>query len=198
MKPPGRKKPLRSGDSATHAEFVERARGTIDFERGKDDDFDPNEAPLELRHLIPFARRWSFADIGQQTVFIEYIKQNAPGEIKAFLAALAPHIDEIGAWFNQLRQTHGAGAWPAAAYAFLNMIEMYALVKPPNPDLIAREKQKSIDYLRRLQKVDDLEASRTAMTRGDFAEVVRLLAQYESELEGPDKRRLEIAQKRVC
>ena len=197
MTSPGRKRPLRAGDIAPVADFAERACATIDFERGKGDDFDANQVPPELVHLIPFARRWSFADVGAQSVFIEHLEQNAPGDVEAFLNALAPHLDEMERWFNRLRQTHDVGAWPAAADAFLNMVEMYGLVKPPDPDLVERQKRKNEEYLRRRQQVDDLEASRVAMTRRDFAEVVRLLSQYESELDGADQRRLEIARKRV-
>jgi hypothetical protein len=195
--PSNHKRPLRAGDIATVADFAERAGGTIDFERGKGDDFDPNEVPLELVHLIPFARRWSFADIGAQTVFLEHLEQNAPCDIEAFLRGLGPHLEEIRRWFDRLRQTHDAGAWPAAAVAFLNTVEMYDLVKPPDPDLIERQKRKDEEHLRRRQQGDDLEASRVAMTRRDFAEVVRLLSPYESELDGADKCRLELARKRV-
>lgn len=195
--PSGRKRPLRAGDIATVADFAERARGTIDFEHGKGDNFDQNEVPPEFLHLIPFARRWSFACCGEQTVFIEHLEQSAPRDIEAFLSAFGPHVDELDRWFDRLRVTHGAGAWPAAAVAFLNTVEMYYLVKPPDPDRIERQKRKNDESLRRRQQGDDLEASRAAMTRRDFAEVVRLLSRYESELDGADKRRLEIAQKRV-
>ena len=195
--PSGRNRQLRLGDIAPVDDFVERARGTIDFERGMGADFDPSEVPPELVHLIPIARRWSFADIGAQTVFIEHLEKNAPHDIEAFLSALGALVDEIERWFDRIGQTHGPREWPAAANTFLNTVEMYGLVKPPNPEVIERQRRKNDEHARRLQQTDDLEASRAAMSRQEFAVVVRLLSQYESELDGADKRRLEIARKRV-
>jgi hypothetical protein len=107
--------------------------------------------------------RWSFADIGAQTVFIEHLEQNAPGQIEAFLRAVGPHVEGIRTWFARLRELHGVGAWPAAAEAFLNMVEMYGLVKPPDAAAIERQKRKDEEALRRSQRGDDLESSRTAI-----------------------------------
>ena len=190
-------RPLRSGYIAPAGEFVARARGTVDFERGAGAEFDPNDVPEQLGHLIPFARRWAFADCGKQSVFVEHLERNAPADIDAFLAAVGPHVDEIARWFDRLRESRGPGEWPPAGYAFLNTLEMYDLVKPLDPALIERNRRKHEEYLRLQQQRADIEASRAAITRRDFAEVVRLLSPYESELKGADRRRLEIAQKRV-
>jgi hypothetical protein len=190
-------RPLRSGYIAPASEFVARARDTIDFERGAGAEFDPNDVPEQLGHLIPFARRWAFADCGKQAVFIEHLQETASRDIDAFISAMRPHEDDLRDWFKRLFAAHGPVGWPAAANAFVNTLEMYDLVKPLDPALIQRNRREHEEYLRRQQQRDDIEASRAAMTRRDFAEVVRLLSPYESELEGADRRRLEIAQKRV-
>ena len=178
-------------------EFVERARDNVDFERGADYDFDVKDVPEDFQHLIPFARRWALADCGEQAVFLEHLETHAPEQVQEFLEAVAPHWQNIHVWICDEIETEGAGNCSAAITAFCYLSEMYQLAKPPDPAIIARNRERWRQQESDRQRREDIEQSREAIRNRDFAAVVRLLAQHESQLTGADMKRLVIAKKRV-
>jgi hypothetical protein len=178
---------------------MDRARESLDFERGAGVAVNADEVPENLRHLIPFVQHWALPGSGPQMVFIEYLEENSPAEIDAFCRAMQPCVDEIRAWIR--KSVVGVTAQnivdqPQAQFHFGYALSAYALAKPVNPDLIAREREKAAAHARDERRKQDIADAADAFRAGRYGEVVLLLEPHESQLSGVERRKLELARNR--
>jgi hypothetical protein len=189
---------IRQGDIVPLGVFAERARETLDFERGAGVKINMADVPIALQHLIPFIERWAIPGSGPQSAFIEHLEETSPSEIDAFCQAMKPHLAEIREWNQQYLAPEGANnpiTVPEALNHFVYALGAYELAKPVDPELIARNQERA--DARRIEEArkQAILAAAEAFRSRRFDEVVRLLAPYQSELADVDRKRLEIAKK---
>jgi hypothetical protein len=185
---------IQPGDIVPLGHFIDRARETLDVQRGAGATIRSAEVPPTLQHLIPLIERWAIAGSGPQIAFIESLRETAPAEIDAFCNALRPHLDEIREWNRQSLAVAPREA-PDALVHFVYALGAYELAKPVDPDLIARNERTAELRRHAASRRDDIAASAEAFRARRFEEVVRLLSPHEAELTETELKRIEIARK---
>src|SRR5205085_11117128 len=56
---------------------------------------DPENVPVEFRHLLPLAKEWSISD---DVELESYIESSAEEKKKQFIDAFGPHFDGLWKW----------------------------------------------------------------------------------------------------
>jgi hypothetical protein len=189
---------IQQGDIAPLGVFAERARETLDFERGAGVKINIAEVPPTLRHLIPFIERWAIPGSSPQSAFIEHLEETSPRGIDVFCQAMKPHLAGIREWNQKCLASQGANTpttVPEALNHFVYALGAYELAKPVDPDLIARNQERADARQIEEARKQAILAAAEAFRSRRFDEVVRLLEPYQSELTDVESKRFEIAKK---
>ena len=85
-------------------------------------DFDSNDVPENLRHMIPYASFWGIADDWER----EKLADNAPAHLKASLKKLiADNDDELDDWLAGLEASNPKASDAYIAFSAMRMAADY-------------------------------------------------------------------------
>ena len=87
---------------------------------------DPNEVPLHLRDLIPYAERWAIpCDITRR----DYFDKQPDDDIREFARTVGARQHEINLWLDSIR-----GDWPKAGQQFMYLLKAWCDAATAFPD----------------------------------------------------------------